>query len=121
MPVTRHPPHRSRRAALPHRVLTSGHDAQALRGIGMQDMGWRQPLGCQSVYPLPGDPMALTAPSECLTPIAEDTCPKHPQHPQVARHPLIPIVPREHTLEPRPELPLASSLPSTTSAVAAWA
>jgi hypothetical protein len=29
MPVTRHPPHRSRRAALPHRAPASGHDAQA--------------------------------------------------------------------------------------------
>src|SRR6266704_2900536 len=38
-PVTRHPPHRSRRAALPHRALASGRDAQALRGIRMADMG----------------------------------------------------------------------------------
>jgi hypothetical protein len=29
MPVTRHPPHRSRRAALPHRAPASGRDAQA--------------------------------------------------------------------------------------------
>jgi hypothetical protein len=28
MPVTWHPPHRSRRAALPHRAPTSGHDVQ---------------------------------------------------------------------------------------------
>jgi len=30
MPVTRHPPHRSRRAELPHRALASGSNAQAL-------------------------------------------------------------------------------------------
>jgi len=29
MPVTQHPPHRSRRAALPHRAPASGHNAQA--------------------------------------------------------------------------------------------
>jgi hypothetical protein len=29
MPVTQHPPHRSRRAALPHRAPASGNDAQA--------------------------------------------------------------------------------------------
>ena len=31
MPVTRHPPHRSRRAALPHRAPASGDDVQTLR------------------------------------------------------------------------------------------
>src|SRR5262245_44195109 len=71
MPVTQHPPHRSRRAALPHRALASGHNAQTRRGIGVQDVGWRQPLGCEGISPLPGDTMALTAPSECLAPIAE--------------------------------------------------
>ena len=65
-------------------------------------MGWRQPLGCEGVYPLPGDTMTLTAPSECLTPIAEYTFSKHPQPTHIARHPIIPIVPREPTLEPRP-------------------
>jgi hypothetical protein len=30
MPVTRHPPHRSRRAELPHRAPASGIDAKAL-------------------------------------------------------------------------------------------
>ena len=74
----------------------------------MQDMGWRQPLGGEGVYPLPGDTMALTAPSECLTPRAEYTGATHPQHTQVARHSIIPIMPREHTLEPcskRPDGP----------------
>jgi hypothetical protein len=37
----------------------------------MQDVAGRQPLGGEGVYPLPGDTMALTAPSECLTPISE--------------------------------------------------
>jgi len=105
MPVTQHPPHSSRRAALPHRALASGHDAPTWRGIGMQDVGGRQPLGGEGVYPLPGDPMALTASSERLTPIAEDTFATHPQHAHVARHSIIPIIPREYTLEPCPKLP----------------
>jgi hypothetical protein len=41
MPVTRHPPHRSRRAELPHRALASGSNAQALCRVGMQDSGLR--------------------------------------------------------------------------------
>jgi hypothetical protein len=71
----------------------------------MQDVGWRQPLGGEGVYPLPGDPMALTASSERLTPIAEDTFATHPQHAHVARHSIIPIMPCEYTLEPCPKLP----------------
>jgi len=63
MPVTRHPPHRSRRAALPHRAPASGRDAQALRRIRMQNVGFWKPLGGESIHPLPGHAMALTAPS----------------------------------------------------------
>ena len=63
MPVTRHPPHRSRRAALPHRAPASGRDAQALRGIRMHDVGFWKPLGGEAIHPLPGHAMALAAPS----------------------------------------------------------
>jgi vitamin B12 transporter len=41
MPVTRHPPHRSRRAELPHRALASDSNAQALCRVRMQDAGLR--------------------------------------------------------------------------------
>jgi hypothetical protein len=41
IPVTRHPPHRSRRAELPHRALASGSNAQALCRVRMQDAGLR--------------------------------------------------------------------------------
>ena len=61
-PSCRRPP-RSRRAALPHRALASGRDAQALRGIRMQHVGCRKPLGGEWVPPLPGQALALTAPS----------------------------------------------------------
>src|SRR5262249_33363086 len=63
MPVTRHPPHRSRRAALPHRAPASGRNAQALRRIRMHDVGFWEPLGGALIHPLPGHAMALTAPS----------------------------------------------------------
>jgi hypothetical protein len=49
--------------------------------------------------------MALPAPSECLAPLAEYTFPKHPQPAHVARPSIIPIRPREPTLEPCPKLP----------------
>jgi len=49
--------------------------------------------------------MALTAPSECLPPGAEETCAQHPEHAHGARHPIIPIGPREYPLEPCPTLP----------------
>ncbi len=35
--VTPDPPHRSRRAELPHRAPASGSDARAAHGIGMHD------------------------------------------------------------------------------------
>jgi hypothetical protein len=43
MALSGHPPHRSQRAELPHWAPTSGSDAQALLGIGMQDSGAWQP------------------------------------------------------------------------------
>jgi hypothetical protein len=70
----------------------------------MHAVGWRQPVGGESGYLRPGHPLTLAAPSECVTPIAEYTFPEHLQHAQVARHSVIPVVPHEPTLEPRPEL-----------------
>ncbi len=43
MPVTRHPPHRSRRAARPHRAPASGDDAQAPEGAYRR--GWAHVTG----------------------------------------------------------------------------
>src|SRR5437867_1680167 len=42
-PVARRPPHRSRRAALPHRALTLGPGVKALFRPGMQNAGRGQP------------------------------------------------------------------------------
>jgi hypothetical protein len=46
MSVTRHPPHRSRRAALPHRAPASGRDAQA-----SEDACRTQSSTCDRAYP----------------------------------------------------------------------
>jgi uncharacterized protein DUF3500 len=63
MPVTQHPPHRSRRAALPHRAPALGRNAQALRGIRMHNLGFWKPPCCEWIPPLPGHAMTLAAPS----------------------------------------------------------
>ena len=78
MPVTRHPPHRSRRAALPHRAPALGRNAQTLRGIRMHNVGFWKPLGSEWVHPLPGHAMTLAAPPYCATPVAEYTFPEYP-------------------------------------------
>jgi hypothetical protein len=49
--------------------------------------------------------MALAAPSSCATPRAAYAFATHPPRAQVARPPILPIVPCEHTLAPGPELP----------------
>jgi hypothetical protein len=43
--VTPRPPHRSRRAELPHRAPASGDDAKSLFRPGVADAGGREPLG----------------------------------------------------------------------------
>ena len=59
MPVTQHPPHRSRRAALPHRAPASGDDAQAQRACRTQSCACGRvsrlcvrPLWCSTRFPL---------------------------------------------------------------------
>jgi len=59
MPVTRPPPHRSRRAAFPHRAPASGHDAQAQRTCRTQACAcdrvprpWVRPLWYSTRFPL---------------------------------------------------------------------
>ena len=44
-PVTRRPPHRSRRAELPHRAPASGSDAKAVFRRGMEDFRGAQERG----------------------------------------------------------------------------
>ena len=48
--------------------------------------------------------MALAAPADGATPVAEYAFPKHPQHAHVTRDPVVPVMPYDDTLEPCPEL-----------------
>jgi hypothetical protein len=48
-----HPPHRSRRAALPHRAPASGEDDQASKSIWVRDMGGRREFGNQTLQLIP--------------------------------------------------------------------
>jgi hypothetical protein len=71
MPVARHPPHRSRRAARPHRAPASGDDAQAQsayrtqsRACGRVSRRCVRPLGCSIRVPV-ASPL-LSTPSASL-------------------------------------------------------
>src|SRR5499427_5910206 len=103
MPVPRHPPHRSRRAARPHRALALGRNAPALRRIRMPKVGGWKPRGGEWIPPLPGQALALTAPSYDATPVAESTVPANPEPAPVARDSRGPIVPDDNPCEPGPE------------------
>ena len=59
-PVTRGPPHRSRRAALPHRAPALGHGVKPLFGPRMRDLRSRKPAFRNPVHPFPGDATLLT-------------------------------------------------------------
>jgi hypothetical protein len=72
MPVTRHPPPRSRRAALPHRAPAAGRDARALRGIRVADTRGGEPAFREAVHPLPGPPVPLTPSAERPIPGASE-------------------------------------------------
>src|SRR5437870_10837723 len=95
-PVTQRPPHRSRRAALPHRAPASGRDAQALRGIRMKDMGFGEPLLCDGVHAWPCHPVALTASAQRLTPIPHDCVAEYPEQAAIARDGIVSIMPQQH-------------------------
>jgi hypothetical protein len=70
----------------------------------MPNMGFRKPLGGESIHPLPGHAMALTALAYDATPGAEYPFPAHPEPAHVARDSRVPIVPYDNTCEPCPAL-----------------
>jgi hypothetical protein len=72
MRVSPHPPHRSRRAELPHRALASGHDAKTNLWIGVANSGGRKPLGNQTLHPFPPQAVLLAAASQNLHPHPAD-------------------------------------------------
>jgi len=67
-PVTQRPPHRSRRAELPHRAPASGRDAQALVRMRMSDSRQREPALTQAGHTSPGDLVLLAPAPQNLAP-----------------------------------------------------
>ena len=57
--LTGGPPHRSQRALLTHWAPTSGHDAQSLFGVRVQNTNRWKPAVGQTVHALPGHPVSL--------------------------------------------------------------
>ena len=57
--LTGDPPHRSQRALLTHWAPTSGHDAQSLFGVRVQNTNRWKPAVGQTVHALPGHPVSL--------------------------------------------------------------
>jgi len=72
MRVSPHPPHRSRRAELPHRALASGDDAEANPWVRVTDSGGRKPLGNQTLHPFPFQVMLLATAPQNLHPHPTD-------------------------------------------------
>jgi|WetSurMetagenome_2_1015567.scaffolds.fasta_scaffold389445_1 hypothetical protein len=72
MRVSPHPPHRSRRAELPHRALAAGDDAEADHWIRVTDSGGRKPFGNQTLHPIPIQVMLLAAAPQGLHPHLAD-------------------------------------------------
>jgi hypothetical protein len=61
-PVTRRPPHRSQRAALPHWAPALGPHAKTLVRIRMTDAGYREPCMHVAAHARPADVAFLTPP-----------------------------------------------------------
>ena len=57
------PPHRSRRAELPHRAPASGNNAKANQWIWMADPGQWNPFDYQALHPIPYNIVLMTSAS----------------------------------------------------------
>jgi hypothetical protein len=63
-------------------------------------MGWRQPLGSQSVHPHPGDAVLLASPPERAPPQIDYVMPVGPNRVSVGRHRVVREVARDHRTQP---------------------
>ena len=102
MPVTRHPPHRSWRAARPYRAPASGGDAQAWRGIRMQGMGCGPPVLGEGVQARPWHTVALPASAQRRTPRTPEGVAAYGEQAPMARHGRVSRVPQPHAFPPGP-------------------
>ena len=90
------PPHRSRRAELPHRAPASGSGGEAVRREGMQDADSGQPPCSDPVHSGPVHPVALAAASQRLEPVQGDLVPEGRHRVGVAGHGVVRGVALQH-------------------------
>ncbi len=88
-PVTRHPPHRSLRAELPHKAPTIGIDVQALLGIRMVVSHRWTPFRSQTIHPLSSDPVSLTPSPKRFEPETIHVILESIEFPLVARYAVV--------------------------------
>src|ERR687894_2571684 len=100
MPVTRPPPHRSQRAALPHWAPASGHHAKTFLGIRVIDADGRYPLAHQALHTFPGDAAFLTATREASLPEPRRLHLKPLQGLEIERYAIIVIVAQQYQAQP---------------------
>src|SRR5438093_2580781 len=91
--VTHNPLHRSRRAALPHRALALGDDAEASPRIRVANMRGRKPAVRVANEPLHREAMLLAAAAKCPEPQPPHGATKGDESPTVQRHAEVADVP----------------------------
>ena len=113
--MTRRPPHRSRRAELPHRAPASGDDAKPLFRIGTHDFRARQPPVDDLIHPPPPGLRLVAAAVEPRLPELADPPVEAHHRGQVARHRMVAVLPAHHCPQPSPGLGdgLAHSIPQS--------
>src|SRR5215469_2418280 len=94
------PPHRSRRAELPHRAPASGPGVEARVWVGMRDAGSREPSVLVPVHPLPGHRGALAAAPQRLVPVPGYLAAEGRYRPEVPGHRVVRHVPAYHAGQP---------------------
>ncbi len=99
MTLAGHPPHRSRRAELPHRAPALGGDVKPLVGIRVYDSGFGHPLGCELLHPLPGYFLLfVAAPSERTPPQVEQVVSKGAERGIVSGYAIVAVVPLQYVV-----------------------
>src|SRR5215470_16478719 len=76
----------------------SGVEAQM--GVGMKNLGYREPLNRKTLQELPGHPAPLTAPPNHVQPAFAYLKPKTPKTGEIAGYSVIVEVTLHHTLQP---------------------
>ncbi len=92
MPVSRHPPHRSQRAELPHWAPALGKDAQSLLWIGMADYWVGEPPFDNTLHSLPVDSGFLAPSAERSEPESAHVISEGVHGSAISRDPIVIIV-----------------------------